>query len=93
MTPITAYNERDIIDSFSRVKKLSYRQFKEWLLSYGKAAYQMGLAEGENEGAWWSDDEIFQILREERIGAEKARRIIEKLLEREGVENGGIENL
>ena len=93
MTPMTALNERDVIDAFSRLKKFSYRQFKEWLVSFGKASYQVGLDDGEAEGAWWSDDELFRILREERIGAEKARRIIEKLLEREGAGNGRIENL
>ena len=86
MTPATAYKERDIINIFSRVKKMSFRQFREWIVEYGKAAFRMGLEEGEAEGAMWSDEEVFQILRSERIGAEKAQRIINKLLERENKE-------
>ena len=83
MTPATAFKERDMIDIFSRVKKMSFRQFKEWIIEYGRVAFQMGLEEGEAEGAMWSDTEVFWILRSERIGAEKAKRIIDKLLERE----------
>ena len=86
MTPATAYQERDLIDAFHKVKKMSYRQFKEWIVEYGKVAFQMGLEEGEAVGAMWSDEEVFQLLRSERIGAEKAQRIIDKLLERENKE-------
>ena len=94
MVPAAPYKERDIIDMFSKMKKMSVRQFRKWVVSYGRASYEAGLREGEAEGAWWSDDEIFRILRSERIGEEKAHRIISKLLERkEGANNGRIENL
>lgn len=83
MTPKTALTDRELIDQFSRLKKMSYPQFKDWIGKYGAASFQMGIEEGESEGAWWTDEEIYQLLRAERIGAERAQRIIDALLSRE----------
>lgn len=80
------WNERGIMEWFSKMKKMSYSQFLEKLQSYGHEAYEAGIREGESEGAWWTDEQIYRLLRSERIGEERARRIVEKLAE--GPEDG-----
>lgn len=75
------WNERGIVEWFSKMKKMSYSQFLEKLHSYGAASYQAGIREGEAEGAWWTDEQIYDLLRSERIGDARARRIVEKLVE------------
>ena len=74
----------DILIQYNKVKKMSLLQFRQWLQAYGQACYEEGLRTGEQEGAWWSDVEIYQVLRGERIGADRARRIMQKLADGPG---------
>ena len=62
-----------------KVKKMPPAQLMEWLIAFGKACFEDGLRTGEAEGAWWSDEQVFEMLRSEKIGAERARRIAQKL--------------
>ena len=77
----TDWNEKGILEWFNKMKKMSYSQFLEKLQSYGHQVYEAGVEEGESTGSWWTDVEIFDLLRSERIGAERAQRIVEKLVE------------
>lgn len=69
----------DGLVTYNKVKKMSLVQFRQWLSAFGKACFEEGLATGEAEGAWWSDEQIYQLLRAEKIGADRARRIVQKL--------------
>ena len=74
----------DILIQYNKVKKMSLAQFRQWLQAYGRACYEEGLRTGETEGSWWSDEQIYQELRREKIGADRARRIVQKLAEGTG---------
>ena len=69
----------EVLAQYQKVKRMSFAQFGAWLAAYGQACYEDGLKAGKAEGTWWSDDQVFQMLRAEKIGAERARRIASKL--------------
>ena len=74
-------NEKLIISQFARMNKMSYSQFYSWLEQYGSQAYEIGLEEGQEVGELWTDVQIYELLRSEHIGQDRAVRIVEKLLE------------
>ena len=82
---MNGFKPPDSVRLFSEIKKMSFRQFDTWLTQYGFECFQTGLHEGEKEGVWWADTQIFDLLRSEKIGEDRANRIIKKLLE--GAEN------
>jgi len=59
------------------IQKMSLNDFNRWLNGICKNIYEQGL----NYGAVWMEDDLFQLLRSEGIGAERANRIIDKMLE------------
>lgn len=59
-----------------RVRKMELNDFNRWVTSI----YKSGFDDGLDVGAMWSDEEIYNLLRSEHIGAEKSARIVEKLL-------------
>ncbi len=74
------------LQQYTRIKKMSFPQFRRWMTEFGQACFTEGLRTGEKEGAWWSDDEVYQILRAEHIGHERARRITDRLAEGSGTD-------
>ena len=60
-----------------KVRKMELNDFNRWVTSI----YTSGFDDGLDVGSTWTDAEIFDLLRSERIGAEKAQRIVDKLLE------------
>ena len=80
-----SFSEKPTIDLFGKVKKMSYKQFREFHGKYGGAGREMGYDERYEEamgvGQLWTDEEIYRLLRSEKIGEERARRIVDKLLE------------
>lgn len=62
---------------FKHIQKMSLNDFNRWLNGICKNIYEQGL----NYGAVWMEDDLFQLLRSEGIGAERANRIIDKMLE------------
>jgi len=69
----------DMLVQYNKVKRMSLVQFRQWVAAYGKACYEDGLRTGEAEGSWWSDEQIYQMLRGEKIGPDRARRITQAL--------------
>ena len=75
--------------TLNSIKKMSLNNFNRWLDKIYKDAYQedmnkwyeKGVNFGLNYGAVWMEDDLFQLLRSEGIGAERANRIIDKMLE------------
>lgn len=61
------------------IRRFTLNDFNRWF----RDVYEAGLNAGAAYGALWRDDEIYMLLRSERIGEERAWRIVEKLLERE----------
>lgn len=59
-----------------RVRRMELNEFNRWVTSI----YASGFGDGYEVGETWTDDEIFKLLRSERIGEEKANRIVNKLL-------------
>lgn len=59
------------------IQKMSLNDFNRWLNEICKNIYEQGL----NYGSVWLEDDLFQLLRSEGIGAERANRIIDKMLE------------
>ena len=62
---------------FKRIQKMSLNDFNRWIQDVCKDMYEQGL----NYGAVWMEDDLFRLLRSEGIGAERANRIIDKMLE------------
>jgi hypothetical protein len=62
---------------FKRIQKMSLNDFNRWMHGICKDMYVQGL----NYGAVWTEDDLFRLLRSEGIGAERANRIIDKMLE------------
>lgn len=60
-----------------KVRKMELNDFNRWVTSI----YTSGFDDGLDVGSTWTDTEIFDLLRSERIGAEKAQRIVDRLLE------------
>ena len=77
------FADRGIMDWYGKMKRMSYSQFLTKLHDFGAKSFEQGLREGEDEGTWWTDEQIYELLRAERIGPERARRIVEKLVEGE----------
>ena len=75
--------------ALNSIKKMSLNNFNRWLDKIYKDAYQedmnkwyeKGVNFGLSYGAVWMEDDLFQLLRSEGIGAERANRIIDKMLE------------
>lgn len=61
---------------FKRIQRLSLNDFNRWVQSI----YKSGFSDGLEEGGWISDGEIFVILRSEKIGEERANRIVDKII-------------
>ena len=59
-----------------RVRRMELNEFNRWVTS----VYTSGFDDGLDVGQMWGDVEIFDLLRSEHIGVEKAVRIVEKLL-------------
>jgi len=72
-----------MVDLFARIKKMSYRQFDSYISTLVRDSYENGFQDGESEieGVMWKEDDIFNLLRSEHIGFEKANRIVDRLLE------------
>lgn len=83
---VNRLSEKPTIDLFGNIKKMSYKQFRDFLGRYGKASHEMGYEEAMKVGELWTDEEIYALLRSEKIGEQRARRIVDKLLE--GTEGG-----
>jgi hypothetical protein len=74
--------------TFNIIKKMSLNDFNRWIDRIFKDAYQedmnnwyeKGFEFGLNYGAVWMEDDLFRLLRSEGIGAERANRIIDKML-------------
>lgn len=64
---------------YKQLTKKSLNDFNRWLQDFYRVAVEHGL----NIGSAWTEDEVFNILRSEGIGAERANRIVDRLLERE----------
>lgn len=74
-----------IVEAFHSVKKMSYRQFNDFLERFGDSCYWQGRDYAESVGTNWTEDEIFNLLRSEGIGAERANRIVDKLVKGVGL--------
>lgn len=72
--------DREILEWFNKLKRMSYSQFEESLKKYGYESYKMGVEEGERTGTLWTEEQIYDLLCSEGIGAEKAARIVERLV-------------
>ena len=72
---------KEILEFYGKLKRMSYSQFEERLKQFGYESYKLGIEEGEGVGTLWTDEEIFDLLCSEGIGVEKARRIVERLVE------------
>lgn len=84
-----AYRHPDMVDLFGRIKKMSFRQFSNYMERYGYEAYCVGLREGEEEGdALWTEDELFELFTSEGISPDTANRLIDRMLDRVGVYDG-----
>jgi len=59
-----------------RVRKMELNEFNRWVTSI----YKSGFDDGLDVGALWSDEDIYELLRSEHIGVERAARIVERLL-------------
>ena len=66
---------------YTKVRKMSFNEFRKWLEGCAMAYFEEGLRTGEAEGAWWSDEQVYDVLRAEKIGPERARRIASRLAE------------
>ena len=60
-----------------RVKGMTLNEFNRWVTSLYKSGFEDGLDVGE----MWSDKLIYRLLREEKVGEERAMRIVEKLVD------------
>lgn len=75
--------EPSVSDAFKRLKKMSYKQFEDWLRAYGYANYESGILYGNENSASWFEDDIFDLLLEEGVPEETAIRIVERLVKGE----------
>ena len=74
---------------YLRAKRMDYTKFCEEYNKYANQFYKEGRKKGQKEGfergvnygATWMEDDLFRLLRSEGIGAERANRIIDKMLE------------
>lgn len=67
---------------FKRVKGMSLNTFNRWITEI----YKSGFGDGLDVGEMWTDKTIYRLLRMEKLGEERARRIAEKLAEGEEVD-------
>lgn len=82
-------SEDALYDFYMRAKRMNYTKFAEELWKYLNLYYEDGFMAGKKEGfefginygATWMEDDLFRLLRSEGIGAERANRIIDKMLE------------
>ena len=76
--------KKDYIDTFGRLKKMSYRQFSDWMESYCKASYELGVLDGDGISVSYFEDDIFSIMVECGVSADVANKVIDRLLEGDG---------
>lgn len=82
-------SEDALYDFYLRSKRMNYTRFCEELWKYLNLYYEDGIKIGKKEGfelginygSTWLEDDLFQLLRSEGIGAERANRIIDKMVE------------
>lgn len=78
---LDSLDEKRMVNYFHDIRKMSFSQFESFFTQYCMDAYRKGLREGEAEGSLWTEDEVFNLLRSEGIGVDRANRIVDRLLE------------
>lgn len=74
---------KHFIEEFARIKKMSYRQFEEWLHNYGYASYEMGVEYGNKEAVTWFEVELFDAFVKNGIDEDTADLVIDILLSKD----------
>ena len=87
-----AYKAPNMVDLFGRIKKMSYRQFENYMFTFAKENYEMGLREGEaeaDEGTMWAENAIFRLMVSKGIAPFLANEIIDIMINEDGIKNYG----
>ena len=78
--------DREILEWFNKLKRMSYSQFEESLKKYGYESYKMGVEEGERTGTLWTEEQIYDLLLSKGIDKDLAIDITNELVEGVDVE-------
>lgn len=65
-----------------KVRSMSLNQFNKWVTTI----YKTGFDDGLDVGIMWDDKTIYKLLRQEKIGEERAMRIVQKLVDGDEVD-------
>lgn len=73
----------DILKTFNKVKKMSYRQFEQFLHDYGYGSYEEGVEYGNKEAVTWFSEELVDALIAGGINEDDAILAVDIMLSKE----------